>query len=92
MNSKLTQVKKVKFCRKDDVEAKTWFRTDRFYISDGKWYFSTREGEEVGPFVSRAAANNGVAAYLHHTQFGRVSGVYAAKIVKGGVYASNHYK
>ena len=92
MNSKANQPKKRGFCRKDDAEEKNWFRMDRFYVADGRWFFSTREGEEVGPFVSRAAANNGVAAYIRHTKIGRVSGIYAAKIAKGGVYATNLYK
>lgn len=32
---------------------KTWFRSERVYNSDGRWYFHTREGIEVGPYESQ---------------------------------------
>ena len=78
--------------RKDDKAERTWFRMDRIYLSDSNWYFSTREGQEVGPFVSRGAATNGVAAYIRHAKIERVSGVYAAKVAQAGVFASNLFK
>lgn len=34
----------------------TWFRCDRFFRSDGQWYFHTREGAAVGPYESRFEA------------------------------------
>lgn len=36
--------------------AKTWFRSDRFFRSDQKWYFHTREGISVGPYRTRFEA------------------------------------
>lgn len=35
---------------------KTWFRSDRFFRSDEKWYFHTREGICVGPYRTRFEA------------------------------------
>jgi hypothetical protein len=35
---------------------KTWFRSDRFFRSDEKWYFHTREGLSVGPYRTRFEA------------------------------------
>ena len=35
---------------------KTWFRSDRVFLSDDKWYFHTREGVDVGPYDSQFEA------------------------------------
>lgn len=32
---------------------RTWFRSDRFFRCNDKWYFHTREGSAVGPYDSR---------------------------------------
>jgi len=32
---------------------RTWFRSDRFFRSDDKWYFHTREGSAIGPYDTR---------------------------------------
>ncbi len=37
-------------------EPKTWFRSDRFFRSDDKWYFYTREGITVGPYKTQFEA------------------------------------
>lgn len=34
-------------------KSRTWFRSDRFFRSDGRWYFHTREGSAVGPYATR---------------------------------------
>ena len=36
-----------------DEKPRTWFRSDRFLQMSHQWYFMTREGPDVGPFVSR---------------------------------------
>jgi hypothetical protein len=36
-------------------------RTDRSFRRHGKWFFSTREGLEVGPYQSQAAAELGAS-------------------------------
>lgn len=33
-----------------------WYRSNRFFSADGFWYFTTREGIDVGPYDSRRAA------------------------------------
>ena len=35
---------------------RTWFRSERVFLSDGKWYFHTREGVDVGPYESQFEA------------------------------------
>lgn len=34
----------------------TWFRSERVFLSDGRWYFHTREGIDVGPYESQFEA------------------------------------
>ncbi len=35
---------------------KKWFRSDRCFTLDSKWFFSTREGIDVGPYKTRLEA------------------------------------
>ncbi|MCB1667954.1 MAG: DUF6316 family protein [Porticoccaceae bacterium] len=43
-------------CRQNE-EQKTRFRTERFQLINGKWYFSIRESfEPVGPFETKEEA------------------------------------
>ncbi len=35
---------------------RTWFRSERVFLSDGRWYFHTREGVDVGPYESQFEA------------------------------------
>jgi len=41
--------------RKDE-RPRTWFRSDRVFLSDGQWFFHTREGVDVGPYESQFEA------------------------------------
>ncbi len=36
--------------------SRTWFRSDRVFMSDGRWFFHTREGVDVGPYESQFEA------------------------------------
>ena len=37
-------------------KAKTWFRSERVFLSDERWFFHTREGVDVGPYDSQFEA------------------------------------
>lgn len=37
-------------------QPRTWFRTSRFFVVAGGWYFSTREDIDVGPYETREEA------------------------------------
>ncbi len=50
--------------RKDDRKERTYFRSERIAVSNGQWFFATREGEE-GPFRTRDAAERALARYIH---------------------------
>ena len=42
--------------QRKDEPAKSWFRSNRLFSVDGAWYFSTREGMEIGPYDTRRDA------------------------------------
>jgi hypothetical protein len=37
-------------------DAAVWFRTSRYFAVDDAWFFATRENIDVGPYASKAAA------------------------------------
>ncbi|MCB1683295.1 MAG: DUF6316 family protein [Pseudomonadales bacterium] len=41
---------------RENEKRKTWFRSERVFLSDGKWFFHTREGVDVGPYDSQFEA------------------------------------
>ncbi len=45
---------------------KTRFRSDRLFVADSQWYFSTREGEEKGPYATREEAEAELVRYIYH--------------------------
>jgi len=49
--------------RKND-EGGLYFRSDRFYKINEEYYFSTREGLEIGPYGSKVDASSGLDRYI----------------------------
>ncbi|ARU54901.1 thiolase-like protein [Oleiphilus messinensis] len=41
------------------------FRSSRFFCVGSKWYFSTREGFDSGPYSDRTRAELGLQRFLH---------------------------
>jgi hypothetical protein len=41
---------------RENERPKTWFRSDRVFLSDGNWFFHTREGVDVGPYETQFEA------------------------------------
>lgn len=39
-------------------------RSDRFFSKDEYWYYTTREGVEIGPFDSLEDASNGANEFI----------------------------
>jgi hypothetical protein len=50
--------------RTSDPKDLNVFRSDRFFVVDGKWYFTTREGSNEGPFESAEKARHALKQYL----------------------------
>lgn len=46
----------------------TPLRTDRFFAVNNSWYFSTREGASVGPFMSKPDAQSGLVQFIEFVQ------------------------
>ena len=41
-----------------------YFRSDRYFQSNGQWHFATREQTIEGPYPTRAKAEAGLARYV----------------------------
>ncbi len=39
-------------------------RSDRFFIAQGEWFFSTREGAPIGPFEDKGEARKGLDDFI----------------------------
>ncbi len=50
--------------RTSDTKDLNRFRSDRYFVVDGKWYFTTREGSNEGPYASAAEAMHALTQYL----------------------------
>ncbi len=50
--------------RATDSQSVKAFRTDRYFTSDGQWYFATREKVDFGPFRDRPDAYRALLRYL----------------------------
>lgn len=48
----------------DKEEEKMHFQMDRFTCQNGEWFYTTREGEERGPFDSKQEAEGDLTAYV----------------------------
>lgn len=47
-----------------------YFRSDRFLVINGSYYFATREGQDIGPFATKAQARNGLERFIYAIQDG----------------------
>ena len=50
--------------RQDDASERHYFRADRLFMTNGEWYFATREGVDRGPYGSRDEALRALAAFI----------------------------
>jgi hypothetical protein len=48
-------------------------RSDRFFNVDHDWYFSTREGCPVGPYVNKSQAKSGLDDFLEFLELAHPS-------------------
>jgi len=69
----------------------TYFRSGRFFKVDTAYYFSTREGTEVGPYESMEAAAGGLVRYIDSiAKDGDTS--HAKKLALSGNWAVTMYQ
>lgn len=57
-------------------------RNSRFFTRDGYWYYSTREGIDIGPFDTQAEAAQGVSAYIDFVLHAEPQVVEAIKVYR----------
>ncbi len=69
-------------------QPRTWFRSDRVFLSDGKWFFHTREGVDVGPYESQFEAEI-EAGMLRELIRGRTEGSNALSVIREFVVDSH---
>ena len=50
----------------DEAKTKTYFQMSRFVQTNGEWFYTTREGDERGPFESKAEAEGDLIEYIRH--------------------------
>lgn len=50
----------------DGDEVKTYFHMGRFVQTNDEWFYTTREGDERGPFESKAEAEGDLIEYIRH--------------------------
>lgn len=50
--------------RQSDRQLRQHFRTDRFFLANGQWHFSTREQTIEGPFADRRQAQIALQRYV----------------------------
>lgn len=46
----------------------SWFRCNRFYNLKGKWFFSTREGIDFGPYETQQEARHELENFISRYQ------------------------
>ncbi|MGK0499014.1 MAG: hypothetical protein ACJAYG_000645 [Oceanicoccus sp.] len=43
-------------------------RSDRFFVAQSEWFFSTREGSPIGPFHDKGDARKGLDDFIEFMQ------------------------
>lgn len=51
--------------RRDGEGGEVPFRSSRYFCVGSKWYFSTREGFDSGPYADKQRAEIGLDRFLH---------------------------
>jgi len=50
--------------RRGDTKDVKHFQSDRYFRSEGEWFFATREGVDFGPYTIRTEAEKALKRYL----------------------------
>lgn len=75
--------------RKNEPE-RVWFRGERCFNADGKWYLATREGVNIGPFIDRRSAERALVPYLTSLRARKDARVAATGVARD-VWANSNY-
>lgn len=72
-------------------EEKTRFRADRIFTVDEGFYFSTREGKDVGPYIRREDTEEGIELYIKYLNNEVSADKFASKVAVDGLWASTNF-
>ena len=54
----------------DSEDKKVFFRMDRFFQQNGEWYYTTRDGEQRGPFEDKDDAEGDLILFIRECNSG----------------------
>lgn len=77
---------------RDGEKVKHWFRSDRFFTVDNKWYFTTRENRDIGPFNNRSEASHSLALFIDCIENQELDIDHAVSVAVGGKWALSYFQ
>ena len=54
--------------RRGEDGSQTRFRVNRLFSSGSAWYFSTREGKEQGPYITKEHAQQAINRFIKEVE------------------------
>ena len=78
-------------CRKGETN-KVWFRSERVHVVGRDYFFSTREGVNIGPYGNRKEAVNGAERYIEELTLKNGTLAQASQVATDGVWASTNFQ
>lgn len=75
--------------RTGESSNKVRYRSNRYIIIKGAWFFVTREGHNIGPFPNKIEVHKGLHMFLRYMAQDPERGcLYAERIAERGVWES----
>ena len=82
-------------CRSDEEHENRrgeQYCSSRFFYANGEWFFSTREGAQIGPYANKFEAEAGAERHIEHMKSAQNEGVeHAVGLAKEGTWQLNHF-
>jgi hypothetical protein len=73
-------------------EEKLHYRSRRFFVANGEWYFDTREQTHVGPFSTEASAAKALGMYIKEITTANSSIELARARANNGLWSVTNYQ
>ena len=92
MSNSNSLAEKTPHCRHGETDEKCHYRSRRFFLANGEWYFDTREHTHVGPFGSESSAARGLSLYLQEISKENASIAVALARANNGHWSITNYQ
>lgn len=92
MSNNKSLAKQEPVCRHGESDEKCRYRSRRFFLANGEWYFDTREQTHVGPFGSETSAAKALNMYLQEITQENASVAIALARANNGHWAITNYQ